>query len=314
MERLESLLRSVRALNRQAYEAIQRELTPELMDLVSYEAQYQAQLLRTVLPAQVVVRVGVATVVPEQVYAAALARPLQGVLLRSALDGLEEGRARLIRQTLARGYVEGRTIAEMVRELRGTRSNGYADGLFERGRRDVETIVRTAISHYAGFTRDRFYAANSDIIVAQVWLSTMDSRTSEPCILRDSRKYTVEANPKPIGHAYPWGQGPGRYHWNCRSVSTPITKSLRELGVDAEDMDAGTRASLDGQIPAATTYSDWLSRQSASRQDQILGPTRGKLMRDGGLTVERFATDKGRWLSLDELRERDAAAFARAGL
>ena len=314
VERLEQLLLSVRILNRQAYEAIDRELTPQLRELVAYEAEFQAQLFVSAIPPQILARVPLAKVSVEQAYTAALARPFQGVLLREALTGIEAKRATLIRQTLAQGYVEQKTIQQMVKGLRGSRAAGYADGLFNRSRIDIEAVVRTATSHFAGVTRDRFMADNADISTGQTWLSTLDSRTSAPCILRDGKQYTVGDNPKPVGHQLPWGQGPGRFHWNCRSCSIPILKSFRELGIPIDELDAGTRASMDGQVAADMTYGEWLRKQSAARQDAVLGPTRGALFRNGGLSVDKFANDKGRWLTLDELRASDAAAFGRAGL
>jgi hypothetical protein len=71
---------------------------------------------------------------------------------------------------------------------------------------------------------------------------------------------------------------------------------------------------MDGEIPADMSYGDWLAKQSAARQDEILGPTRGALFRRGGLKLDQFANAKGRWLTLEELRQRDAKAFANAGL
>ena len=71
---------------------------------------------------------------------------------------------------------------------------------------------------------------------------------------------------------------------------------------------------MDGQVAADMSYADWIKKQPASRQDQILGADRGKLLRDGGLTLDKFYNDKGVYLTLDELRRRDAAAFKRAGV
>jgi hypothetical protein len=70
-------------------------------------------------------------------------------------------------------------------------------------------------------------------------------------------------------------------------------------------MPPGTRASMDGQVPADLTYADWLKKQSAARQDEILGPTRGKLFRSG-MPMERFYNDQGVWLTLPQLLERSA--------
>lgn len=313
VQRLESLLISVRQLNAQAHQAIGEELTAEMRKLVEYEAGYQLSLFQSTIPAQVVASVGVAAVNIEQVYAAAMARPFQGRLLREWTESIEAGRMTRIRDTVRQGFIEQQTIDQIVRKVRGTKARGYSDGIIEIDRRGAEAVVRTAISHTAGFTRDRFYDANTDLIKAVQWVSTLDTRTSEPCRIRDNLRYQP-VDHKPIGHAIPWLGGPGRLHWNCRSSSVPITKSWKDLGVNIDEFSPSTRASMSGQVPAEQSYGDWLKKQSAARQTQILGETRAALMRDGGLTLDKFYNDKGVYLDLDDLRARDAAAFARAGL
>jgi hypothetical protein len=315
VERLEQLLYSVRSLNVQAYNQVERELSTELRNFVEYETDYQYQLFRSAIPAQVIAQVDVATVAVEQVYAAAMARPFQGRLLKEWAQSIEADRMTRIRDAVRMGYVENQTTSQIVQRIRGTRAQGYSDGIIEIDRRHAEAVVRTALSHTAGFTRDRFMKANGDLIKAVVWTATLDSRTSEGCRLRDGLEYTADDAHKPIGHAVPWLGGPGALHWNCRSISVPVTKSWKELGgVDIGEFSASTRASMDGEVPEETTYAEWIKQQSAARQDEILGPTRGKLMRDGGLTLDRYYSDKGKYWTLDELRQRDAAAFERAGL
>lgn len=44
------------------------------------------------------------------------------------------------------------------------------------------------------------------------------------------------------------------------------------------------------------------------------GETRAKLIRDGGMSPDEFYTDKGEWLTLKQLRERDAQVFRKAGI
>lgn len=311
VERLESMLGSVRALNAQAYAQVGQELRQELRDFVDYEASYQRQVLTSVLPVQM----HVAAVSVEQVYAAALARPFQGVLLREVLADLEAGKAKKIRQAIAQGFVEGRTTDQIVRDLRGTKARAYADGLMEGTRRDIAAVARTALGHMAGFVQDRTTEANAYLIKAVKWSATLDLRTSSPCRARDGKLYTPEDH-KPIGHSLPWGQGPGRFHWNCRSAYAYVLKSNKELGIAAPEvvMPNGTRASMDGQVPKDTTYGEWLMRQSAARQDDVLGPTRGKLLRQGGLSPEDMYGPKGAYLDLKTLREKDARAFEKAGL
>jgi len=313
-ERLEELLTSVRMLNRQAYLKIERELTAELRALADVEARFQYELFTEAMPPKVIANVTVATVSAEQVYAAALSRPFQGRLLREWASGIETDRMVRIRDAIRTGYVENQSIGEMVTRIRGTRAKNYSDGLVEIDRRNAEAVVRTAVSHTAGFTRDRFHEANADLIKAVQWLSTLDSRTTPICIIRDRKEYTNDSEHKPIGHKIPWLGGPGAAHWNCRSTSTPVLKSWRELGLNIDDFPESTRASMDGQVAAETTYPQWLERQNAGRQDDVLGPTRGALLRSGGLKVEQFFNDKGRFLTLNQLRERSPGAFRRAGV
>jgi len=313
VERLEALLGSVRQINLAAYLQVERELGAELRALAEYEGGFQQRLFEATIPAQVQARVAVAPIDVQQVYAAAYAQPFRGRLLREWASSMEADRMARVRDAIRIGMVEQQPVAQIVQRLRGTRAKGYSDGLIEIDRRNAESVVRTAVSHVAGFTRDRFADGNGDLIKAQVWVSTLDSRTSEGCRIRDGKEYTPRTH-RPIGHSIPWLGGPGRLHWQCRSTSVPVLKSWRELGLDVDELPPGTRASMDGEAPADQTYRQWLAKQSAKRQDDILGPTRGALLRRGGLTIDGFANDKGRWLSLAELRERDAQVFKRAGV
>ena len=313
VERLEALLGSVRSLNLQAYQQVERELTTELKSLAEYEAGYQAQLFESTIPAQIRVRIAIAPVNVQQVFSAAYAQPFRGRLLREWASSIEADRMVRIRDAIRLGYVENQPIGQIVQRIRGTRAKGYSDGIIEIDRRNAETITRTAVSHVAAHTRDGFFKENKSLIKAIQWVSTLDARTSDLCIVRDGLQYAPQTH-EPLGHSVPWLAGPGMLHFNCRSSGVAITKSWRELGIPIDEMSPSTRASMDGQVPAEMTYGQWLAKQSAKRQDDILGPTRGALLRDGGLTVDKFSNDKGVWLTLDQLRVRDAAAFVRAGL
>lgn len=313
VERLDLALESIKALNTEAYRRLADQLAGEARQLVDYELNYQHQLFTSVIPPQVLVELPLARINPEQVYAAAMARPFQGRLLREWAASQDALSMQRIRDTVRTGYVEQATISDIVQRVRGTRAKGFEDGILAIDRRQAEVIVRTAVSHTAGFARDEFLSENEDLVKEVQWVSTLDAKTSEPCILRDGKRYGNEDH-APIGHTYPWGAGPGRFHWCCRSTSTPIVKSFRELGLDLDEFSVETRASMDGQVAADLSYGEWLAKQSAERQDDVLGATRGALFRRGGLDIAKFANDKGRWLSLDELAAKDAAAFAKAGV
>lgn len=309
LARIDALLSSINDLIKSVYSEVSTELNSELKQLAKYETGFYSQLFASVLPEQVALIV----VTGEQAYAAALARPFQGRLLKEWMAGLEVDAAIKIRDAVRLGYIESQTIAEIVKRIRGTKALNYADGLLDINRRNAETIVRTAIGHTAAYARDLSYDANDDIIKGIKWLSVLDARTTPICQLRDGKIYTDKTH-KPIGHNLPWLSGPGRTHMNCRSTSAAVLKSFRELGFNMDDLPPGTRASLDGQIPSDTTYTEWLKSKPAAFQDEVLGKVKGKLYRDGGLTLDRFYAKDGQVYTLDELRSRDAGAFAQAGL
>lgn len=309
VERLEGLLDEVRSINETAYAQVLEALKGELKDLAGYEMNWQQGLFEATLPEPVLVRFPIVSIGAEQVYAAAMARPFQGRLLRNWGQEIAADRMVKVRNAIRTGYLEGKTTDQIIRSIRGTRAAGYADGFLERPRHDLASVVRTAVSHTAAVARENFNAANADLIEAEDWTSTLDTKTSAPCRIRDKLSYAVGTH-KPLGHKVPWLEGPGRIHFNCRSTSTPRTKSWRALGIPIDEMTPQQRASMDGQVSADTNYAQWLGRQSVERQEQVLGPVRARMLRDG-MSLEAFYSPNGTYLTLEQLRERDARSFAK---
>lgn len=63
---------------------------------------------------------------------------------------------------------------------------------------------------------------------------------------------------------------------------------------------------MDGKVSGKITYGEWLRRQSASAQDEVLGPTRGRIFRESpGMDIGRFSDRRGRRLTLKELADRE---------
>lgn len=297
-QRLEKMLDAIRVLNRDVYEAALKALRGEMGDLAAYEAEFQTRILSDNIPVQV----DVVQPAPAQVRAAAMARPFQGRLLKEWGRDLEASAFARVRDAIRIGFTEGETTDQIIKRVRGTRPFQYKDGILESNRRGLAAMVRTAVAHTANVARAETFNENADLVKSVKWVSTLDSKTSAVCRARDGKVYPLDSGPRPPAH------------WNCRSSTTPVLKSLRELGLNVDDVEGSTRASMDGQIPQSTTYGDWLKGKSASFQDDVLGPTKGKLFRDGGLTLDRFVDPTGKEYTLDELRKRDAEAFRKAGL
>jgi SPP1 gp7 family putative phage head morphogenesis protein len=296
-QRLEKMLIAIRELNAEVYDAFVKALSGDMRDLAAYEAAFQAKLIEQAIP----VEFDVVKPPPAQVRAAALARPFQGRLLKEWGKDLEASAFAKVRDSIRIGFVEGETIDQLVRRIRGTRVNQFKDGILEINRRNAEALVRTAVSHTANSARQDVFEANDDIIKGVRWVATLDSRTSAVCRGRDGTVYPIDKGPRPPAH------------WNCRSTTVPVLKTWREMGIDADEANAGTRASMNGQVPASETYDSWLRKQPVEFQNEVLGATKAKLFR-AGLTMDRFVNRAGDELTLDELRRKEADIFKRAGV
>jgi SPP1 gp7 family putative phage head morphogenesis protein len=296
--RLELLLEAVREISANAYRQVTGELSDELKGFAAYEAEYQQRMILKALP----VRLDIVQPTAQQLYAAVNARPFQGRLLKEWYTDLESAAFRRLRNTIRMGFVENRTTDQIVRDIRGTRAQQFRDGILEQSRRATEATVRTAVNHTATVARNETYKENAGVIKGVRWVSTLDSRTSLICASRDGNVYPIDKGPRPPAHI------------NCRSSTAPVLKSWKEMGINLQEAPEGTRASLDGQVPASTTYNEWLRKQPEDVQDEVLGKAKGKLYREGGLSVDKFVARNGDELTLDQLRRRESDAFERAGI
>lgn len=312
VKKLSRLLIPAREINRKAVTRFFSELGQVLKDFTEYEAGFGFDLMKSLLP-EVVSKKGLLEKVDGgKAYTQAVTEPFHGYTLKEWTDKLEADRFARIVNTVRAGLGRGETPEQLTRSVRGTKARQYKDGALNQSRANASAISYSALAHTTAIVREQMAAANSHLIKLKQWLSTLDNKTSPPCRIRDALIYTLDNHP--VKHNIPWGDGPGRLHFHCRSMFTLIFRSWQEMGLLPDDLGVAEKARLNGEVPAASTYAEWIGRQRASRQDDILGPARGKLLRSGGLKLTSFYTEDGRFLTLDELRQRDAAAFKRAGL
>lgn len=116
------------------------------------------------------------------------------------------------------------------------------------------------------------------------------------------------------GHVYNleneqnWYLANGIIAHNCRSTTAPVISS------EFDFLDKGAKRAAKGaeggqQVDASTTYYDFLKQQPAWFQDEALGPVRGKIFRNSGISAEEFRTISvdgfGRPLTLNEMAALD---------
>ena len=283
-------------------------LTGDLVDTAIQQAQFEAKSLDSVVTTPAFEAVIPAAV---QVRAAVLSAPLsvvgynQGQLLESWLKNWSEGQIEQISGVIRQGYYQGQTTEQIVRALRGTTKANFQDGTLAQIDRSNRTVVRTAVQHMSTVARQQTYEANSDLITGVQWVSTLDSRTTSQCRALSGRRFPIDKGPRPPLHPA------------CRSTTVPVLDDAFDI-LDKGATQASKGAEGGQQVSADLTYYEWLKTQPAAFQDAAIGPARGKLLRNGGLSADRFSElqlgQNFQPLTLEQMRELEPLAFKRAGI
>lgn len=236
-------------------------------------------------------------------YKAAVENPVQatGELLEPFMKSWIPGDAARVSNIVRTGWSQGETIQQMTRRLVGTKAGGYMDGAISTTRRNAETVVRTATQHVANAARQDVWERNADIVKGYQWLSTLDRKTSTQCRSLDGRTFEPGKGPMPPIHA------------KCRSTTIAVLdKKYNFLKT------GGTRSGELGPVKNDETYYSWLKKQDKQFQETAIGQSRAALLRNGGLTSERFSQlnlDRNfEPLTLAEMRKLEPKAFERAGI
>lgn len=292
-KRFIKLRRAYTLLIREGYKRLGIDLREGLVPIAEAEALNQIRLINQLSPIQL------SLTIPSIPTLRVLANgKVRGQTVKKYFSNLAAKDANEITRQLQIGLVEGESVPELVRRIRGTREQAFTDGVLNTTRHNAETIARTAVNDITTKAREEVYKANTDVVSQVKYLATLDSRTTAICASLDGRVFNIDEGPRPP------------QHFNCRSTTVPIMKSFKELGIPGlNELPPATRASASkeftGQVPATTTYPQWLKTQPASVQNEALGVGKGKLFRKGKLPDERFFNDRSKQLTLKQLQTED---------
>ncbi|MCP4660993.1 MAG: phage head morphogenesis protein [bacterium] len=274
--RLSNMSDAIRTITRAGYSTAWKRLSADMKKLALTEADWQARTFDRLIPFEW----DVLTPSPETLRALVTTHPVRGTPLRKWFMALEPDTAGGVVRAIRAGLAEGQTVTQMARSVN--------EFLFTK-RRHAVAVVRTAATHISATAREATYQENEDLVKGVQWLSTLDSRTTPVCMGRDQQVYKVGEGPRPPAHV------------QCRSTTTPVLKSWKDLGIDAKDVEPKMRAAMNGRVAASTTYGQWLKRQPKGVQVEALGKRRAELFRSGELSVDRFTDDRGKLLTLEKL-------------
>lgn len=264
------------------------DLTDELKSLSDYEADWAARTLQSAVNKEIFIPEKPA--VWSNVNFIPLALNDRPSELASLITGWGDTEVNRLVTGVKTGFVQGKTTRQIVNEVTGP------GGLADISNRNAAAVVRTAVNHVSTQARETTYKKNSDIVEKYEWVSTLDSRTSTICRSRDGQKYDIGKGPLPPAHP------------NCRSATAPVISS------EFDFLDKGAKRAAKGadggrQVDASTTYYDFLKQQPAWFQDEAIGPVRGKIFRNSGISAEEFRTISvdgfGRPLTLNEMAALD---------
>lgn len=214
-------------------------------------------------------------------------------------------------QEIELGLVKGEAIGDLIRRVRGSKNT---PGVMDLAKHDAAALVRTSVMQVAQTVRRDIYDANADVLKGLQVVATLDSRTTPLCRGLDGQMYNMDGSPMNGGRPMPPGPP---FHWNCRSTLIPVFKPYSEMkkaggSLSAEKMDAlnkmdaGTRASMNGQVPDVLNYNQWLKTQPEAFQKDILGESRWELWKTDKLTMADMVHQNGRPLSINELEQKVA--------
>lgn len=331
--RLEKLLGEIKKIRSEAHDRAYRLWREEMREVAAHEVAFMNGAVQAAAP----VILELIAVDPDFLRVLVDTHPFEGRVLKDWADKIASADIDRITQQVRLGLVQGETARQIAARVVGTAARKGANGVTEIARRDAASLTRTAVNAFANEARAAFSAANSDIAEKEMYLATLDSRTTPICRSLD-------------GNIYPIGEGPRPpMHWQCRSLrvlllngtvigTRPLKASTEQQLVReyraANGLDGpASRASLPrghkgefdkyarrrvreltGTAPASLTYQEFLTRQSAAFQDDVLGQAKGRLFRQGGLTLDKFVDQMGKERTLADLAKTERASFKAAGL
>lgn len=333
LRRMESVLRGLRETRISAWDDVTALWRSELGAFALAEPTFMAGIVSTIFPVELGMQLPDAATLRSIVKAV----PFQGKTLSEWAADIKGADLSRISQQVKIGLVQGEHPRAIARRIVGTVQLKGVDGVTAITRRGAEAITRTMVNGVGAQARLELMLANEDLGAEELFTATLDSRTTPICRALDGKVYKVGKGPRlPL-------------HMGERSLYTPVfdgeaigERPVREftqqqlvreyaaangLGrISARDsLPLGHKGSFDafarkrmreltGTVPAKTTYSQFLKRQSAQFQDDVLGATRGALFRRGSLSLESFVDESGATIPLSELARFHAKAFRAAGL
>ena len=307
-KRFEVLLKQVDGDLKDLYKSFSGVWREQIVDLANYEAGFEVRSM-----SQVIDNYDFNLPSRTQLKSAVFGKPLasiegayKGQFINDLISGWSSKSIQAVEGAIRGGYYQGLTTSNIVKQIRGTVAEGFRNGTLGASNKELTLLTRTVVQHAANEARNDTWKANSDLITGVRIIATLDDRTSDICQNYDGEVFPVDSGPRPP------------FHPGCRSSTVPEFDgrfSALEEGATRRERDPETGKV--GDVPAKQTYYEWLKKQKPEFQNEIIGPTRARLLRDGGLSATRFKElgmgKNFQPLTLKEMYKKEPLVFERAG-
>ena len=218
--------------------------------------------------------------VPAEALTALVGTFQDGSPLRDLLDGLGADAADHAKAALIAGLARGANPKDIARDVRRGAGVALVRSL---------SISRTETLRSYRQASQLTYRANADIVKGWVWVAALSLRTCAACLAMHGTEHPLDED---------FGSHP-----MCRCTPVPLTKSWEELGFDG----------IEETAVETEPGPDWFARQSADRQDAVLGKKAGEAYRAGKVSLPDFVAVKTstKWGTTRQTRSlKDALAQA----
>ena len=321
--RTEKLIRDVEKLLQPRYTEADSVLTRVLRDIAEFSRDRVVGLINDVFA------VSIAKATLTKADLKALVNDL--VVLGEPTKDWWEGQATNTRRRFARevrlGVAQGQTTEEIVRRVRGeptgrmitvTRANGksrrileYSGGVLNTTANEARALVTTAVQSIANEAMQQTYNGNEDILRGYAAVTTLDNRTSKICMARTGAAWDLQGNPLPESTTDEPFPGFPPWHYYCRTVLSPLTKTWEQLVEEStgqrrrllNTVPDSVRVSFDGLVGSEVrSFDDWLRVRGDAFAKRKLGPTLFGLWKKGKITTQTLIDQQGRPRTVEQIR------------
>ena len=315
--RRNALLQQTQLTIQTAYNKLYRQVESDLLDVAGSESMHAKNITNETFNASVMTT----TITPDQAEAIVGRSMIEGEIQKKWWKQQGERTQFNFAREIRQGMLQGEGMEQMARRIAGSATGGFdtitlasgktrriarrSGGVINKSIREARTLVRTGVQTVANEALAKTFERNRDVIKGVQALVTFDLRTSDICIARSGGAWDFDGKPlpgSPIQEPFP---GIPPWHFNCRTVLTPVFKSFKEMGINVskkfKKMPRGQRASMDGLVGEDVTYDQWLRGRTEVEQNEVLGKGKAKLWRKGKITSRQLINSSGRSYTLLEL-------------